>query len=231
MNVLGDLEAAVVRPARHVVARLRPPTVSRSGGGPLLTGSAARVLDFVGRVPLEQPARMACGPSTLTMLRMLRNPDYAAAVIDAADPAAVFGKAALAVWHRTNSAWRPDRRSQLPWPSALGTRPAAMIGLLDHDPAYGSGGRHRNVMIDPDDPGPAYDAIVEVVTGGEPLVLFIGDQHWMQHIVLVVGATAETLTIYDPFVGTLVEVSRSDFVASSFDVAGWAQAWLVLLPR
>lgn len=182
-------------------------------------GSPLAVLDTT---PLRQPDATSCGSSVLVMMRMLRSPGYARSIVDAADPAAAFGEAALATRRRTNALLDRSGHLQLPWPAALGTRPAALIRHL--------GGGWHNRVIDPFDPGRAYDAIVAAVASGSPVPLFIGEGSWMQHIVLVTAATPAELTIYDPARGVLVHRTREQFETGRLDVAGWPQPWLVILP-
>lgn len=44
------------------------------------------------------------------------------------------------------------------------------------------------------------------------------------------GVPGENLKIYDPGNGQVVEVSRTDFVAGTFEVAGWDRAWATAVP-
>lgn len=226
---LWHAERWVVDRARTAVAhvqRIPRPT----GPGPLRLAGADGPLQFVAERPLVQPDRTSCGSASLEMLRMLRHPAYAEEIVGAIDPEAAFGAAALAVRRRTNARRDAHGRLQLPWPSGLGTRPAAMVRLLEADAGYGDHRlRYRNVVVDPADPDPVFDAIVASVRAGEPVPLYIGDHRWMQHIVLVVRADADGLSVYDPAIGRETEISRAEFREGRLRVAGWSRAWLAIL--
>lgn len=231
MKRLWDLERRLVDRARTLVAKVQPmPTPGRARNGPLLLTGDARPLNFVAERPLVQPDATSCGSASLTMLRMLRDPSYASVLLDHSDPELTFANAALAVRRRTNAARDASGSLQLPWPAALGTRPAAMVRLLQADEGYGAPGtRYRNVVIDPADPDPVFDAILDTVRAGEPVALYIGDQRWMQHIVLVVRAAGGWLSVYDPAVGHEVMIIRGEFRRDELRVAGWQRAWLAIL--
>lgn len=188
---------------RRIAARRRPwPT-------------APSRLRAIPRVPpgLKQPDRTSCGSSVLVAMQIL----------EGGDVPADFGAEALAMRRRTNGLYDVSGRAQLPWPASLGTRPAALIRQL--------GGGWRNHVVDPWRPGDAYDAIHAWVRSGQPIPVYIGEGSWMQHIVLVVGASATHLEIYDPARGGVVRRSRRAFETAHLHVAGWDQPWLVILPR
>lgn len=232
-GLLWRAERLVVDRARGVVARLQPPPQPRSTqDGPLLLPAASMPLDFVSEHPLVQPDRTSCGASTLVMMRMLRDPGYAAIILGNHDPAVAFGHAALGVRRRTNAARDTTGSPQLPWPPSLGVRPAAMIRLLDAAEGFGAARRrYRNVVIDPAGAKPVLDAIVASVRAGEPVPLYIGDGRWMQHIVLVVRATHARLSVYDPAVGHEVIIAREEFLHGRLQVAGWSRPWLAILAQ
>lgn len=209
----------LLRALRHEVASVQGLPLPTRPRHPL-TDESDRALSFLARTPLRQPDRTSCGSSVLVMLRMLRDPAYAESVLTAPDPVATFGDAALATRRRTNGAVDRFGRLQLPWPESLGTRPAALVHEV--------GGGLVNRVVDPAHPDRAYDALVRA---GEPIVLFVGEGSWMQHIVLVTGATAESLTVYDPAGGREVVRTRAAFEDDHLDLGGWPQPWLVLLPR
>ncbi|RYE79879.1 MAG: hypothetical protein EOO74_03010 [Myxococcales bacterium] len=167
----------------------------------------------IPRLPrgLKQPDRTSCGSSVLVAMQILEG--------DVPDD---FAAAALAMRRRTNGMYDVAGRLQLPWPAGLGTRPAALIRQL--------GGDWRNHVVDPWRPAAAYDALVGFVRSGQPIPLFIGEGSWMQHIVLVVGATDDHLDIYDPARGDVLRRTRRDFETARLHVAGWDQPWLVILP-
>ena len=225
------VQRRVVDRARGVVSRWQDiprPTAEQSG--PLLLAGAMFPLDVVAAHPLVQPDATSCGSSTLVMLRMLRSPAYAAEVLGATDRDAAFARAALAVRRRTNALRDARGRLQLPWPASLGTRPAAMIRLLESPAGFGDPRlRYHNVVIDPADPDPLYDAIVASVRAGEPVPLYIGDHRWMQHIVLVVRADDDQIGVYDPAIGRGAGFTRDEFRRGELRVAGWRRPWLAIL--
>lgn len=134
-----------------------------------------------------------------------------------------FASAALAMRRRTNGLYDVAGHLQLPWPAALGTRPAAMVRQLG-----GDWGVH---VVDPWRPWAAYDAIASWVRSGQPVPVYIGEGSWMQHIVLVVGASKAGLDIYDPACGEVVRRTRAAFETADLQIAGWDQPWLVILPN
>jgi hypothetical protein len=206
-----------IRALRHQVAGLQELPRPGAPRHPLPTDPAA--LAFVAHTPLRQPDRTSCGSSVIVMLRLLRDPAYADRVLGAPDPGARFGEEALAVRRRTNAALDRFGRLQLPWPASLGTRPAALVRDLGDDLV--------NRVVDPQHPGRAYDALARA---GEPVVLYVGEGSWMQHIVLVIRADPERLTVYDPACGQEVVRTRAAFEDDRLDLGGWPQPWLVLLP-
>jgi hypothetical protein len=209
----------LLRALRHLVATVRRPPAPAPPRHPLPRNLPAPLAQLA-RTPLRQPDGSSCGSSVIVMLRMLREPAYAARVLSAVDPVAAFGEEALATRLRTNAGFDRFGRPQLPWPAALGTRPAALVREL--------GGGLVNRIVDPEHPDRAYDAIVRA---GEPVVLYVGEGSWMQHIVLVTRATPERLHVYDPACGQEVARTRADFERSRLRLGGWPQPWLVLLPR
>lgn len=190
---------------RRLVSRLQawPPHPTGSGEIPRLPGG------------LRQPDGMSCASSVLVAMEML----HGTRPLTSTD----FDEAALAMHRRTNGLFDRAGRIQLPWPTAWGTRPAAFRRQL--------GERWVNRVVDPWRPAYAYDAILAAVGAGIPVPLFIGNESWLQHLVLVTGASSGHLEIYDPHVGRTLRRSREQFETAQLRVAGWAQPWLVTLPR
>jgi hypothetical protein len=155
----------------------------------------------------------------LVMMEMLGDPDRAAWLLGGLDPVRRFGDAARAMLTRTCSPVDRAGRLQLPWPRSQGTRPAALIRQL--------GGGWRNRVVDPREPGRAYDAIL---AAGRPVPLYVGEGSWMQHIVLVTEADEGGFTVYDPACGHEVRRTRDDFEDARLRIAGWDQPWLAILP-
>lgn len=160
----------------------------------------------------QQPTRTTCGSSVVVALEYLCT---GVAPLD-------FAAAARTTMARTNSPVDRSGRLQLPWPPALGTRPAAMVREL--------GGGWVNRVVDPRRPGQAYDVLVAFVRSGQAIPLYIGEGSWMQHIVLVVGADDAGVSVYDPAGGRTVRRTRRQFESGALDLAGWDQPWLVIVP-
>jgi hypothetical protein len=202
--------------ARRVVAVVQGrwfPVVPREPGTPRperRTGSA----EIARGVPLRQPTRTTCGSSVLVVMDLL---DGGPAL--GPDPLAEFATRVRATIRRTNS-WR-DRsgRLQLPWPHALGTRPAALVREL--------GGGWVNRVVDPRHPDRAWEAMR---AAGRPVPLYVGEGSWMQHIVLVVAIDEHACSVYDPGCGDVVSRTRAEFETASLHLSGWDQPWLVILP-
>ena len=200
-------------PAQQLLLRVRS-AVSRAQRWPVPPVPRPALTDLPAG--LVQPDATSCGSSVLVAMEWLRTAT--------APPA--FAADVLAMRRRTNAAVDRAGRVQLPWPAALGTRPAALIRQLGTDWAHG----WANRVVDPFDPGRAYDAIVACLATHTPVPLYIGEGSWMQHIVLVVGASDDLLDIYDPACGEVLRRTRRSFETAQLRVAGWDQPWLVILP-
>jgi len=169
---------------------------------------------------LVQPAAQTSGPAVLTMMRMCGDDAFCTSIATAPDPPAAFAAAAAATVQQTN-AFR-DRSGQLQLPWRGDTRPAALIRDL------GRGWHNR--VIDPGHREFAYDVIVTYSEAGWLIPLYVGDGSWMQHTVLVMGADADALRVYEPRHGTVVERDRDAFAAGRLDLGGWHEPWLFILP-
>lgn len=165
-------------------------------------------------------------------MKMLRNPSYAEMILTAPNPESAFGNAALGVLRKTNAGRDAAGRRQLPWPRIGGTRPAAMVRLLNSDEGFGARGlRYRNAVIDPRRPGQVFDQIVACLHSGEPVPLYVGDHRWMQLIVLITQADSDLLRAYNPASGGFDTITRTAFIADEIQVGPWTRPWLAILPR
>lgn len=179
-------------------------------------------LHVCSNLPLVQPDATASGPAVLLFLRMLDDDELRGSITTASAPEAEFAEAALATRARTNGVRDRSGQWQLPWHRRGDTRPAALIREL------GRGWHNR--VIDPGHRDFAYDVIVTYTSAGWHIPLYVGDASWMQHTVLVVGANAHTITLYEPRSGTVLERHRDAFCSGSLDLAGWQEPWLFILP-
>lgn len=201
-----------------------------------------------------QPDDTTCGSSTLVMARMVNDPAYAMYIATGYDPTtgtrtgtadedaadARFTEAALSMHEKTNS-WTQNGQPQVPWPQAWGTTPGAVVNEMNHGSSGVPGTSYDMRYVDPDDRAATYDAIAAASEDGHAVPIFIGDDTSPRHVVLVTGANADHLTVYDPFadrdpstgeaVGRTVTVSRDDWAAGDFSVAGWEEPWGAVLPE
>lgn len=226
MNPLWRAHRAVVDRARAGVRRWQDRTPSPHPA-PVSASWDPRVL-----AGLIQPDNNTCGSASLVAMKMLRHPGYAELMLSAPDPQGVFAQATLGVLRTTNAGRDRSGRRQLPWPQIGGTRPAAMIRLLHSDEGFARPGvRYRNVVVDPADPTPVFEAITATVSGGEPVPLYVGDHRWMQHIVLAVGAEDRRLVAYNPAHGGFDVIEQAEFTRDEISVGPWTRPWLAILPR
>jgi hypothetical protein len=188
------------------------------------------------------------------MARMVNDPAYAMYIATGYDPttgtqngdaseAAAdtrFDRAASEMHDKTNAAWQ-NGQPQVPWPEAWGTTPGAVVNEMNHGDSGVDGTSYGMQYVDPDDRGATYDAIAAANENGHAVPIFIGNDTAPRHVVLVTGSTGDHLTVYDPFaerdpvtheaVGRTVTVSRADWEAGNFDVAGWEEPWGAVLPQ
>jgi hypothetical protein len=164
---------------------------------------------------LKQPDQRSCGPSSLVAAHMLIDPAY--------HPVS-FADDVLAL-HRTITAPTAFGRAQLPWPRALGTPPWAVARTMSEL----TGVHHRTHLVRW---GDRDDDLIRLAGAGHPCPLYIGDRRLPRHVVLVVTAAAETLQVYNPAHGTLVDVARAEFLAGHLTTTGgWDTPWFVVTPR
>lgn len=199
------------------------------------------------RSMLRQQSDTTCGSASLIVARMLADPVYALRILDGYDAstdiddgagsstAEVSGRFADeegVVKARTNSVVDSSGGLTMPWPPGLGTPPWGASDEMNN--GAGVPGVGYNVrLVDSDstkDAQHAYDALSRAADAGTPAPLYIGDAAAPQHVVLVVGREGDSLTIYDPGTGRMVSVSQTDFVAGTFEVAGWDRAWATVAP-
>lgn len=190
-------------------------------------------------VPVQQSST-TCGSASLTVARMLVNPDFAQWMRLGVGPVLPgvhgplgsqeerFAAYEQVVAGRTNSLLGAGRRLQPPWPRALGTPPWGARNELEHgasDPdadydvawfRLGSSPRLEE----------AYAALRTRVREGRPALLYIGN-HWSpRHVVLVMPATGgQELDVYEPSIGRVIDLPRGAFVGRRLRIAGWDVPW------
>lgn len=170
---------------------------------------------------LVQPNQRTCGPSVLVVARMLRDQDYAAAVLSTDS----FAEQVQSL-HRRLGSVLPTGRPQLPWPRALGTSPWASARFLSRM----AGRPHRARMVIGRRES-AYVAVVRAVRAGRPVPVYVGSRRLPRHVVLAVEVAGGQLRAYDPARGVVVPLPREEWVDGALNVSGWSTPWFAVLPR
>ena len=193
--------------------------------------------------PVQQTST-TCGSASLTVARMLVNPDFAAWIRDgtprdardagnlrATTARERFASYEQVVAHRTNGLAGAGGELQLPWPRALGTPPWGARRELELGAAAAGTCyevtwlRHRGrAGLEQ-----AYAALQARVGDGRPALLYIGNALLPRHVVLVMPPTGDQhLDVYEPSVGRVVDLPRQAFVERRLRTAGWDVAWAVV---
>ena len=128
---------------------------------------------------------------------------------------------------RTNLPVDRDHDLQFPWPPQAGTQPWALAAEMSADGGSGVPGTSYDVgLVDPDDRGNSFDAVVRASEGGSTVPIYVGDDTRPGHVTLVTASEGgDTLSVYDPSNGSTITVSRDDWVNGTLDVAGWSEPW------
>ncbi|HWJ80660.1 MAG TPA: hypothetical protein VNS55_00380 [Nocardioides sp.] len=164
---------------------------------------------------LRQPDRVSCGPTTVVAARMLLDPAWRPADV----PAEV-----LAAHRALTGLTGPTGRTQLPWPTALGTPPWAIAGVLSDL----TGARVRSSLARWRAPA-AYDDLLQRVAQ-RPVAVYIGSTWLPRHVVLAFDAAPDgsSVRVLDPARGRLVDVAADRWRTQQVDVAGWSALWFVV---
>jgi hypothetical protein len=192
---------------------------------------------------LVQPDPTTCGSSVLVVSRMLNDRSYAAFLVNGADPATGqtepgtvrdrFAEQALAM-HRLTSGLRDSGGGlQMPWPSALGTRPWALAREMTNQAGRkGTTYVARPVLPTASSRGTAFDRLVALAAQGVAVPLYVGNRWSPRHVVLVLPQDegSDAVLLYDPASGRRYRIGRDAFVGAHLDVAGWSTPWLVVTP-
>jgi hypothetical protein len=137
--------------------------------------------------------------------------------------AGAFRERVLALHRRLTSPVDSRGRAQLPWPRALGTPPWAVarhLAALVGTPYVTRWTRTGRRAVDSLPPaGPL-----------TPVALYVGSRWLPRHVVLVVGADAEGLAVYEPAGGRLVRVARTALAGHRLGLAGWDVPWFSVVP-
>jgi len=195
---------------------------------------------------LVQPDSTTCGSSVLVVSRMLNDASYAAFLVNGADPATGhqepgtvqdrFAEQTLAM-HRLTSGMRDSGGGmQLPWPSALGTRPWAVAREMTNQAGRkGVPYAARLVLPTSSARSAAFDRLVDLARDGLASPLYVGNRWSPRHVVLVLPGDEgdegdDAVLIYDPASGRRYPIARAAFVGADLDVAGWSTPWVLVAP-
>ncbi|MFC6344390.1 hypothetical protein ACFP8W_20585, partial [Nocardioides hankookensis] len=190
-----------------------------------------------------QPDQTTCGSSSLVMSRMENDPAYAmwmqtgydplTGETDPRTPEERFADESQAMHVRTNLPVGRDHELQFPWPPQAGTQPWALAAEMSADGGSGVPGTSYDVtVVDPDDRGRSFDAVVRASEDGSTVPIYVGDDTRPGHVTLVTASEGgDTLSVYDPSEGSTITVSRDDWVNGNLDVAGWSEPWFVVVPE
>jgi len=204
-----------------------------------------------GAIGPVQQSSVTCGSASLTVARMLVDPDFAAWVVDGvkadggpSDPRsepARFAEHEREVMNRTNALHAAGGRLNLPWPHALGTPPWGAEKELEHSVpgAPGESGaqaaayRMRVVrLFSGAGLRDAYRDLVSLVGEELPALLYIGSPWSPRHVTLVLpGEGGAQLDVYDPATGSVTDLDPERFAGQTLGIAGWNVPWITVQPR
>ena len=178
-----------------------------------------------------QQSRTTCGSASLTIARMLVNPQFARWIRDGLGKDARDGDvpdAGTEIARRTNGVVGAGGRLQPPWPRGLGTPPWGAL----HELEFGAADPAADYDVEwfrfgsNDALAKAYAELRTRVRAGRPAVLYIGNAWSPRHVVLVMPATgAQELDVYEPSIGRVVDLPHDAFVARRLQMAGWGVPW------
>jgi hypothetical protein len=190
--------------------------------------------------PIQQ-SPVTCGSASLTVARMLVNSEFARWIVSGegargdapggATEAERFAGYERVVMKRTNGLFAGGHRLNLPWPHALGTPPWGAKKELEFG-ASRPGTQYDTVLLGLRGSrglGRCFDRLVEVVTEGEPALLYIGNRWMPRHVTLVLpGDGSAGLDVYDPASGVVDQLRRDAFTSRSLGIAGWNVPWIAV---
>jgi hypothetical protein len=192
--------------------------------------------------PVQQ-SPVTCGSACLTVARMLVNPRFARWIITGEGPhadappgdteAERFAAYERVVMARTNRLWSGGGRLNIPWPRALGTPPWGAkkeleFGASRRGTEYEVGmlrTRSRRSLRS------AHARLLEVVTDGEPALLYVGNRILPRHVVLVLPGDGDALLdVYDPATGSVTLLDADSFAERRLRLSGWDMPWMTVQP-
>ncbi|GAA1800527.1 MAG: hypothetical protein LCH77_06035 [Actinobacteria bacterium] len=191
----------------------------------------------------KQQSQVTCGSACLTVARMLVDPLFARWVLTGEGPrpgvsdgptlALRFAAYERIVHTRTNGLYAGGGRLNLPWPRFFGTPPWGAKKELEFGAARRGTAYDIEVLrhLDTDGLGEHFDRLLRLVSDGEPGLLYVGDAKLPRHVLLILPDRGDgNLEIYDPYAGSVTELTRAAFVARRIAIAGWDVPWFCVQP-
>lgn len=192
--------------------------------------------------PVQQ-SPVTCGSACLTVARMLVNPAFARWITTGEGPRGDapagateqerFAAYERVVMARTNQLFAGGRRLNLPWPRALGTPPWGARKELEFGAAR-TGTTYELRMVRQLTPAglrTAHARLLDVVSEGEPALLYIGSATLPRHVTLVLpGDGDRVLDVYDPATGRVTLLDESRFAGRALGLSGWDVPWVAVQP-
>lgn len=191
----------------------------------------------------QQQSQVTCGSACLTVARMLVDPLFARWILTGEGPrpgvpsgpdlASRFAAYERIVHRRTNGLRAGGGRLNLPWPQRLGTPPWG----AKHELEFGAARRGTAYTVEllrhhrAGELGEHFERLLRVVADGEPALLYVGDLKLPRHVLLILPDRGDgNLEVYDPYAGTVTELTRRAFSEGTIDIAGWDVAWFSVEP-
>jgi hypothetical protein len=188
-----------------------------------------------------QPDARSCGAASMVVARFLGDPAYRTLLEGGSltSPRTVAGDAALrerfntetlAMHARITGLADTSGKPQIPWPRKFGTPPWAVARQLSATPGADGTTTSYSWHVARTSLSTAYERLLDSTQADRVAAIFIGSTWIPRHVVLVVGATGATLTVYDPARGRVSSLDRVAFTGSHIDIAGWDVGWMVVTP-
>ncbi|KGN35023.1 hypothetical protein N802_01370 [Knoellia sinensis KCTC 19936] len=192
--------------------------------------------------PVQQ-SPVTCGSACLTVARMLVDPVFASWVRTGtphlpgspggATQAERFAAYERVVMRRTNGIFAGHHRLNTPWPRALGTPPWGAKRELEYGASAEGTLYDVSVVrqLSRESLRGAFEHLVDVVSEGEPGLLYVGSARLPRHVVLVLpGDGDRVLDVYDPGSGRVTHLRRDTVIEHRLGLSGWNVPWFVVQP-
>ncbi|MBF4768055.1 hypothetical protein ISU10_09775 [Nocardioides agariphilus] len=188
-----------------------------------------------------QPDARSCGAASMVVARFLGDPAYRSQLEGGSltSPRTVAGDGALherfrsetlAMHQRITGLADTSGRAQIPWPRKFGTPPWAVARQLSATPGADGTTTAYSWHLARTSPSAGFERLLDATRADRVAAIFIGSTWIPRHVVLVVGATGATLSVYDPARGQVDSLDKVSFTGSHIGIAGWDVGWLVVTP-